>query len=388
MTPKEYLTKKTFCALPWKGVYIQPDGLVQNCAVINEPLGDINVQSLESILNGPVNQNVKQDMLDGVFANRCNHCHQIEKNQQNSLDRVSNRVWYLKTLHQVGEDLHFFDDPSNFKLKMLDLRWQNTCNFACIYCSPELSSSWANELNLPPYISGDALKESLEYINKNLDSVDHVYLAGGEPLLIKENLPLLTKLYELKPEVEIRINTNLSVINNNIYNLIKQFKNVHWTVSIDGIGDEFEYVRYGGKWRVFLKNLECLRKDFKKINFNSTWCILTAHGVLDCIDFLQNLGFHENTFIVNPLDSPAEWHVCHLPELAINKLQERIKSKLGTANPQYALYNSLSLMLNYLNTPWNKNIESTFNALKEIDQRRRIDSSKIFIELYKLKEGN
>jgi len=166
------------------------------------------------------------------------------------------------------------------------------------------------------------------------------------------------------------------------------FKNVHWTVSVDGVGEEFEYVRYGGSWNQFVTNLNQLKQDFGKINFNSTWCILTAYGVLDCIDFLQNLGFHEHTFIVNPLDNPRMWHVGNLSDLQLEQLAQRIKSKLTSANPQYSLYNSLTLMLNYISRPIEKNIKETFDALAKIDLRRNLDSSAIFTELYKLREGN
>jgi radical SAM protein with 4Fe4S-binding SPASM domain len=386
MDPKTYLTKKSFCTLPWLGVYIQPDGDVRNCAITKTTLGNLNTQPLSDILHNSVNETIKKDMLDDVMHERCSHCHTLEKNQKFSADAVSNRIWYLKTL--VPKDLNVFDRTDNYKLKMLDLRWKNTCNFACIYCGPDLSSAWANELNLPQHINDNALQQSLDYIYSNLDTVEHIYLAGGEPLLIKENLVLLNRIYEINPTVDIRINTNLSIINNEIYNTLKRFQNVHWTVSVDGVGNEFEYVRYGGSWNQFVKNLQQLRTDFNKINFNSTWCIMTAYGVLECISFLQDLGFHENCFIVNPLDNPPEWHVSNLPDFMLTELKQQIQNKLNQSNPEYALYNSLSLMLNYVSMPFNKNIQATFDQLEKIDLRRSTDSSKIFTELYKLKEGN
>ncbi len=382
MTPKEYLTKKSFCTLPWMGVYIQPDGNVRNCAISKETLGNINDQPLVDILHNTVNQTIKKDMLEDVLHPRCNHCHMLEKNQQFSPNSISNRIWYLKTL--ASTDLDFFDQVENYKLKMLDLRWKNTCNFSCIYCGPDLSSAWASELNMPQKINDRSLRESIEYIYNNISSVEHVYLAGGEPLLIKENSTLLKYLLESKPDIDIRINTNLSVLNNEIYNLLKKFKNVHWTVSVDGLGSEFEYVRYGGSWSKFLSNLQQLREDFDKINFNSTWCILTAFGVLECIDYLQNLGFHENSFIVNPLDSPNEWQVGHLPDIVLDQLKQKILAKLDRSDHKYALYNSLNLMLNYLSVPIEKNLQSTFDALQKIDSRRNIDSKKIFVNLYNL----
>lgn len=386
MTPKQYLTKRAFCNLPWLGVYIQPDGEVRNCAITREKLGNINQQPLVDILHNDTNKRIKQDMLDDVFDRRCSHCHMLEQNQPFTPDAVSNRVWYLKTL--APKDLDFFDQVDNYRLTMLDLRWKNTCNFACLYCGPDLSSAWANELNLPQHINEQALQQSLDYIYSNLHTVEHIYLAGGEPLLIKENLTLLNRMLDINPNIDLRINTNLSIIDNEIYNTIKKFKKVHWTVSVDGIGAEFEYVRYGGNWQRFVENLKQLRQDFEKINFNSTWCIMTAWGVLDCMDYLQDLGFHENCFIVNPLSEPREWHVSNLPDHSLEQLKQQIKSKLNTADPKYALYNSLNLMLNYISMPFEKNIQATFDALKRIDMRRHIDSSKIFTELYKFREEN
>lgn len=381
MTPKEYLSKKNFCVLPWIGVYVQPDGRVQNCAVTKNPLGNINDQPLEDILLGHTNQDIKKDMLSDVFHHGCEQCYNLEKNQKNNMEQVSNRVWYLKTLYD--KDLAVFDNSKNYVPKMLDLRWKNTCNFACVYCGPDLSSQWASELNLPQKISNSALNDSLEYIYNHLDTVNHLYLAGGEPLLIKENLVLLDKMYNINPEINIRINTNLSIINNEIYNLLKKFKNVQWTVSIDNIGEEFEYVRYGSNWTTFVKNLNQLQTDFDKINFNSVWFILNATGIFDYIDFILDQGFHENSIIINPLDYPKYWHINNLSEKTLDQIRIKIKNKLTTPNPIYSLYNSLNLMLNYTEMPHKKNITATFAHLDELDKRRGLNSRAIFKDLYK-----
>ncbi len=386
MDHKTYLTKKNFCVLPWVGVYIQPDGDVRNCAITKETLGNLNKEKLVDILDGPNNQNIKKDMISDVFHPRCSQCHQLEKNQKNSFDQVSNRVWYLKSLSKTNLDI--YDNSTNFNLRMLDLRWSNTCNFACVYCGPNLSSAWAKELNEPQHINESALEQSLEYIYNNLENVEHVYLAGGEPLLIKENVNLLTKIKEVNPDIEIRINTNLSVIDGPVYQLLKTFKDVQWTVSVDNVGEEFEYVRYGGTWSKFVKNLQQLNKDFSKINFNLVWFVLNGTGIFDCIDTLQRLGYHENTFIVNPLDDPIYWHICNLPNSTKIQIKNKIKNKLIRSDPKYSLYNSLNLMLNYIDTPFEPNLKLTFEKLKEIDQRRNLDSSKVFKELYNNYQGN
>jgi hypothetical protein len=44
-------------------------------------------------------------------------------------------------------------------------------------------------------------------------------------------------------------------------------------------------------------------------------------------------------------------------------------------------------MLHYIEQPIKKNLTTSFEKLAVMDQRRGVDSSEIFTELYKLKEG-
>ena len=79
--------------------------------------------------------------------------------------------------------------------------------------------------------------------------------------------------------------------------MICKFKNVHWTVSLETIEEEYEYVRFGGKWKNFLNNLTTISKlKEHKISFNMLHFILNYMSVFDCIKFLQGLGFHNNSF--------------------------------------------------------------------------------------------
>ena len=381
MDAKTYLTKKSFCVLPWTGVYIQPDGVVKNCSINLTELGNINQTGLKPILDGAINQEIKTDMLNDVMHERCGRCHRLDLGQQN-VDQIGNRFWYLKKLKNT--DMSLYDSTANFQLTMLDLRWKNTCNFACVFCGPDLSSRWANELKQPQRIDSASLSESIEYVYDNLNTVEHIYLAGGEPLLINENLVLLNKMLEINPNVDLRINTNLSIVNNEIYNVIKKFNNVHWTVSIDSVGDEFEYIRYGGSWDTFIKNLSILNSDFpNKINFNFVWCILNSSSIHHAIKFLLDQGYHENTMVVNTLDEPLWYDVRNLPETVLLTLREDLKTKIEQTNPHFCLNKSLQLMLNYIQ-PSNfiKDTAATLDILKTLDLRRGLDSRKIFPELY------
>jgi hypothetical protein len=387
MTPSEYFKHPALCSLPWIGVYVNPDGKIKNCAISDLDLGNLHNDSVEKILAGPVNLMVKQDMLKGIRHPRCNACYSVEDNtaDQSQISNSSNRSWYKKYgIKNVNLDL--YDRAENFSLRVLDLRWRNTCNFSCVYCGPDLSSQWASELKDKSFtIDEDVLRSNKTYIFENLKHITHVYLAGGEPLLIKENLELLNILKDQNPKVEIRINTNLSVIDNEIFKKLITFENVKWTVSVDAMGSEFEYIRYPGDWNKFHQNLLYLKDQQFNINFNMVWCVLNSTSIFDCVDFLKNIGFHENSFVIQNLSNPEELDLRGLPDRRLDQIKEKIKLEMLSADPQYWLYKSLNLMYNFINIPEpSRNMNSTFDFLNQLDSRRKLSSKDVFPMLYSL----
>ena len=387
MTPSEYFKHPALCSLPWIGVYVNPDGKVKNCAISDLDLGDLHNDPVEKILTGANNVMVKQDMLAEIRHPRCNACYSVEDNTADQAQHfnTSNRSWYKKYgIRNINIDL--YDKTENFNLRVLDLRWRNTCNFSCVYCGPDLSSQWASELKDKSFIiDEDVLRKNKKYIFENLHNITHVYLAGGEPLLIKENLELLNILKDQNPDVEIRINTNLSTINNEIFKKLITFKNVKWTVSVDAIAAEFEYIRYPGNWNKFHQNLLYLKNQGFDINFNMVWCVLNSTSIFDCVDFLKNIGFHENSFIIQNLTDPVELDLRGLPNGRLYQIKEKIKLEMSVADPQYWLYKSLNLMYNFINTPEpSRNMNSTFDFLDKLDKRRNLSSKNVFPMLYNL----
>ena len=384
MNPKDYFNHDALCPLPWVGVFVQPNGKIKNCAISEETLGDIHKDSLEHILLGKTNVTIKTDMINHVRNSRCDSCYKVEQLTPSG-QNASNRSWYKK-YGIKNINLNLYDKPENFNLKILDLRWRNTCNLACVYCGPDLSSKWANELNNTSHnIADDVLEKNKQYIFKNINNITHVYLAGGEPLLIKENLELLELLYEKNTGVEIRINTNLTVVNNAIFKKLVLFKDVKWTISVDAIDKEYNYIRYPGEWSTFYNNLINLKNQNFDINFNMVWCILNAYSIFDCIDKMVESGFHENTFIIQCLNYPSNLDVRNLPNTELEKLKTIIKAKLATSDSSYWLNKSLVAMYNFISNDLPaKNIKSTFDFLNQLDQRRNLDSRAIFPTLYKL----
>lgn len=369
--------------MPWTGLMYNFDGKVKNCIrsdFTTGGLGNIKDNTIEEILLGPVNVTKQTNIINNQPAAGCHTCYNLEHGKE-GFDIISDRIFYIREFKKTPLDTY---RPNNFDLQTIDVRWTNLCNFACVYCGPDFSSKWASELNvIRATPTEQQQKDFREYLYRHAKNLKHVYLAGGEPLLMKENLELLK---ELNPDVNLRINTNLSKVDTGVFDAVCGFKNVHWTVSAETIEDEFEYIRFGGQWQDFLDNLNQIRQLDHKISFNMLWFLLNYDSVFGYVDYLKGLGFHNNSFIIGALLTPLHLNIRHLPESVLNLLKTKLESKINE-KPGYLLEDSYRNMLHYIEQPFEKDLEDSFNKLAVMDQRRGVDSSEIFKELYKLKEG-
>ena len=375
MTPRDMLTNPSFCPMPWSGLMYNFDGAVKNCIRSAGPLGNIKDQPIEQILTGN-NQSRQQQIVDQQPVETCQTCYNLERGKK-GFDHISDRIFYIRELKNTPVDTY---QVGNFDLQTVDVRWTNLCNFACVYCSPEFSSRWSEELKIRHDVPDQQqLTDFKNYIYDHAGQLRHVYLAGGEPLLMKENLTLLEKL---NPEVNIRINTNLSKVDTQVFEAVCEFPNVHWTVSVETLAQEFEYIRYGGSWPDFLENLNKIKKLGHKISFNMLHFLLNYNSIFDCVDFLTAQGFHNNSFVIGALLTPEYLNIRHLPEDVLNSVKSKLQNRINQ-KPGYLLEDSYQNMLHYIDTPFEKNIKLSVDKLSELDQRRGIDSREIFKDLYK-----
>jgi radical SAM protein with 4Fe4S-binding SPASM domain len=380
MEAKKILTNKSFCVLPWTGFELEPNGNIKNCIISTSRLGNIEEQDIVSILSGEENLKIKQQMLEDKKPKNCAGCYLQEQDRKN-LSSISSRLYYTKELGSVVDN-KLYDQIKNFSLHHVDLRWTNHCNQACVYCGPEYSSKWAQELGQEIKSSVESRRKVKDFVFENIKKLKNVYLAGGEPLLMNENREFLQLLLKENPLVNIRVNTNLSSTKTGVFDLLCKFKNVHWTVSIETIKEEYEYVRYRGSWNDFLQNLKQIQKLDHKITFNMLYFILNYRSIFSTVNFFKEIGFHENSFIIGPLYTPEYLNILNLPENMLSELKNKFINEITTSN--HYLKNSYENILKYIsNTPWNKDISNFQEQIKILDARRNQSARAVFPELFR-----
>lgn len=382
MTPKEMFTNPAFCPMPWTGLMYNFDGKVKNCirSADSMPIGNISDTPIEEIVLGKENVARQTKIINNIAVPSCHTCKDLENNKR-GLDIISDRIFYMRELKDVPPTTYY---TPNFDLHTVDVRWTNLCNFACTYCGPEFSSKWAEELKINTNVPTEEQRANFkEYIFRHARQLKHVYLAGGEPLLMKENLELLDLL---NPDVNLRINTNLSKVDTKIFDRICEFKNVHWIVSIETIEEEYEYIRFGGVWHDFLDNLNIIKQLDHKISFNMLHLLLNYNSIFGCVDYLKGLGFHNNSFIIGSLLKPDYLNIRHLPDSVLQSVKDTLVKRISE-QPGYLLEESYKNMLHHLEQPGKKDFLGSMDRLYTLDLRRKLDSSKIFKNLYNIKEN-
>jgi hypothetical protein len=383
MDPKQALTKGVFCPIPWTGLMYNHDGSIKNCIRSGAPIGNIKHRPLDEILSQGINRLTQSNMLSDQPGPNCYTCYDIE-NGKKSFDIISDRIFYMRELKKIPFETYSL---GNHNLRVVDIRWSNLCNFSCVYCGPDFSSRWSSELGIKPLVPTEQqLVDFKKYIFDRAHQLQHVYMAGGEPLLMKENLEFLDLLAEVNPDVNLRINTNLSKVDTKVFDKICKFTNVHWTVSVESLGEEFEYIRYGGTWTDFLENLESIQRLDHKITFNMLWFLLNHHSIFDCIDFFLDKGFHPNSFVAGALLTPLYLNIRQLPDSVLDDLKGILDHRIASG-PGYLLEDSLRNMRFYIDQNFEKTPTVSITKLNEMDTRRKLDSRAVFPDLYQILQG-
>lgn len=255
---------RAFCPLPWMHLMVHPNGTVSPCCLNREYVfGDLKQSNLGDILNSDKAKSFRKEMLEAGMPKSCANCINIEKVGNHSYRKDIIEKYGNKFLETIKVES---DGSSNNNFFYLDLRFSNVCNLRCRMCGPWDSTAWdaeATEMGFDKVGKTKAfenIEDLLKVLATNLDSLDEIYLAGGEPLLMNEQKTLLEFLIDKKhTDITLRYNTNFSIPSKMLDQYIElwnSFSRVTLNVSIDGEKDTLEYIRKDASWDLIISNLE------------------------------------------------------------------------------------------------------------------------------------
>lgn len=285
----------TFCPLPWNHLATQTNGDVRICCntgrgperglLRNEDGTVINLgrDRLMSARNAPLAKSVRLSMLNGERHPECVRCWSEEDSGLRSRRQDENEVWgdWQSLVAATAPDGSIADDC---KPAYYDLRFGNFCNLKCRMCGPTDSSAWYEdwvELTGKDVFHDNRHPVKLErnargrwadpvgsydwYDNKqfwadieaNRDGIKHVYIIGGEPLLITAHYDFLEQCVASghSSSMILQYNTNLTNLQKRALDIWSHFKEIRIGVSLDAVGAVNDYIRFPSKWTALEKNL-------------------------------------------------------------------------------------------------------------------------------------
>ena len=306
-----------YCTSPWTGLFIHTDGKVKSCCAGTWEWGDLNTTPLDQILRDPRVVEIRQEMLAGQIPAYCTYCKDAE-----STSGSSQRQYYDQ--FTLEEDQ--LSDSTTFELQTVDIRWNTLCNLKCVYCDERWSTTWQQAKNIPiKPMYFDYYTTVLNYIQQNAATMKSAMLAGGEPLLHKQNIRLLE---ELDQSVTVDLITNLSVplAQSPVFDVLKQRTNVRWHVSMDNVGSQFEYVRNGANWEQIKANIVTLRRiPGHLVTIFPVFNIYTVTNLVDYYNFARaaRVSIHWQK-----LQFPAQLNVSNFSEPVRQLAREKIQQVL------------------------------------------------------------
>ena len=324
------MNQNTFCILPFRHLYSDPDGSLRACCISKPFKGlssNIKNFSIDQAFNSQEFIDLRKDLISGNKNSLCTACWSREETGGKSQRMYSNEIYgYDHTMKEDGTV-----DPNFLSIHV---RFSNLCNFKCVMCGHWLSSShWDKEKQkqgIPKviYIKDNIVEELIPY----LTDLEEVYFGGGEPLIMPEHLSLLQYLAEYNTDIRIKYTTNLSTFKPDIYTLIElwaKFKHVHVQVSIDGLFEKGEKIRVGLKTDKFIENIKILKDN--KVNYSLSYTT-GNYNVLDIYEFISNVKeleiveSEDQIELFNYVTSPSEYSIKNMTKEETEQAIEYLKT--------------------------------------------------------------
>jgi glutamate-1-semialdehyde 2,1-aminomutase len=160
-----------------------------------------------------------------------------------------------------------------------------------------------------------------------LSELKVLQFTGGEPFINQEMWEFIDHIIAIgeAEHIHLKFNTNFTVLNDKILNKLKKFANVTLLISLDGIENVFEYIRFPGKWEQITSNLKKLNLALE--DDNTIEIILTPS-----IQILNIFQLNKIISITKPylnLSKLVELNMVTQPDsFCISNLPKKIKSEL------------------------------------------------------------
>lgn len=271
---------------------------------------------------------VRQRMLDGIRPVACDTCWKLEDIGIPSDRQLKNNMLDYYTDRDISKLYQQAKDGKN-SIVSYKIDTSAICNATCVTCGPSLSSAW-QQLKRKNKKAVFNIKQSMDESTVakliNYNTAVSINFRGGEPLLSKTNFVVLEQLIKHNnTDCFVSFTTNGSIRPDDYQlSLLKQFKNLDFNFSIDGVGKVFEYMRYPLTWHKLLENIDFCKQYHIPISVSYT---ISNLNILYHRETTQWFKDHNINYINNIVVTPRHFRPGALPQQIKLKIIELTQSQ-------------------------------------------------------------
>jgi len=403
---------KTFCPIPWNFQAVRNNGDIRICCQANVTKNQGVVRhsdgtsynagrdSFMDAKNADLMKDVRLKMLKGEWAEECGRCKSEEEAGLQSRRIYELQHWDYSYKDAVRDTAP--DGSITVRNQYYDLRFGNLCNLACRMCGPTDSHTWYEQWL--GYHGGTSYEDThgtvelkrnakgrlettdydwhnsetfWEQIEKNIPYIEHVYMAGGEPMMIERHYEFLQRCIDsgYADKITIEYNTNMTSLPPRVLKMWEKFKQIRVGCSLDGMGSVLEYQRWPIKWKQAHKNLDKVDQLPKNIVAWVAYTV-TAYNIFHLPEFmlwkLKESGWKKiNSSPQKPI---ITHHVAHGPRRAnIRLLSSELKLKVHNHYDYYKFKVAQDNTIDEkIKSKFNKILDSVENYMMAEDYSEKI----------------
>jgi organic radical activating enzyme len=422
---------ESYCGELWSQIEINTLGDYKICCLANyakdygmahDENGNVmNVltHSIQEAINSKTHKDHRLQLKQNIKVQRCRNCYDSEESTK-GLDEWGSthaKKWGRSKRQRVNgitsreipeyitcdkaDSVTLPDGSVTSDVVNLGIRFGNLCNQKCIMCSPEFSTLWyddfvemfgahipigfggyqkynivqdtngKNTLNFSKWWESPIWWERFESIAPKLR---HLYLTGGEPLVVPAMQEMLDRLIarDFAKNITLRFDTNLSVINNKVIEKFKHFKKINFCVSIDDVNERYELIRFPGKYNNLINNIKQLTDNNFEIHYLSS-CVGVAsiYAPIRVTEEAEKLGIPtEFRFLEGP-----DWlDIRSLPKTAKMEIIEKYNSLMHHSNARTKWYKTMiKLLEKYMDYENINRLAKFVSTMDKLDKIRGTD---------------
>jgi radical SAM protein with 4Fe4S-binding SPASM domain len=305
-----------FCTAPYRTAVISHDGqLLPCCEYLPEDNGNGKhyFNDVENWWNNGL-ATLRNKFKNGETDSNCRYCVSKESTPGIKTARWATNQQYYESVAKEYPTIQIPKTPDN-----IEIRFGNYCNLKCIMCGPYASSALATEYitnreifnkhkiwwdNQVKTIRWWEEPGALDRLNKIVTNANTIMFTGGEPMMVPE---IVDVLRNTRKTCKINFVTNLTKLSDKLFNEIIKFDSVNMTVSLEGIEDHNDYLRYESNWSVIDNNINrLLTAKNVEININHVLQHTSIFSLPKLVNYCQTKNIHLVLSTIYPPDSGLE----------------------------------------------------------------------------------